>query len=81
MKKLLFGLALTSSIIIGILWYFQGLNEVEVRSLSDIMKLMAVGENNRTTASTKMNTNRYAYTTSHSHATCILTLVPDLIYC
>jgi hypothetical protein len=36
----------------------QGLTECIVTSTDDIKKIMTVGENNRTTASTKMNTNR-----------------------
>ena len=36
----------------------QGLTEVEVASIDDVLMVMREGENNRTVASTKMNTNR-----------------------
>ena len=36
----------------------QGLIEIEVCSLEDVLMLMREGEKNRTVASTKMNTNR-----------------------
>jgi len=39
----------------------QGLTEVEVRSTQDILSALKEGENNRTVASTKMNTNRWAF--------------------
>jgi kinesin family protein C2/C3 len=47
----------------------QGLTECIVTSTDDIKKIMTVGENNRTTASTKMNTN-----SSRSHLLLILLL-------
>jgi hypothetical protein len=34
------------------------MNEIEVRSMQDIIMLFDEGEKNRTVASTKMNTNR-----------------------
>ena len=37
---------------------WQGMNEIEVRSMQDIMMIFDEGEKNRTVASTKMNTNR-----------------------
>ena len=43
--------------------YVKDLNEVPVRSLNDILRYMRIGDNNRTTASTKMND-----TSSRSHA-------------
>lgn len=46
-----------------------GLTVIEVRSMDDVMKIMKVGERNRTTASTKMNTN-----SSRSHLLVILNL-------
>lgn len=35
-----------------------GLTEVEIKNLDDIKKAMAMGDKNRTTASTKMNSTR-----------------------
>jgi len=43
--------------------YVQGLTDMPVRSYSDVKNLMALGDSNRTTASTKMND-----TSSRSHA-------------
>ena len=39
----------------------QGLLDIEVRNMDDVMMLFNEGEKNRTVASTKMNTNRYIY--------------------
>lgn len=36
-----------------------GLTEVDIKALDDIKKVMAMGDKNRTTASTKMNSTRY----------------------
>ena len=38
---------------------FQGLTEIEVRNMEDVMMVMREGEKNRTVACTKMNTNRW----------------------
>lgn len=45
----------------GLIVFLQGLTEVEVRSVQDIVNTLKEGENNRTVASTKMNTNRWAF--------------------
>ena len=37
----------------------QGLTEIEIRNMDNVMMVMNEGEKNRTVASTKMNTNRY----------------------
>ena len=39
--------------------FIQGLSEIEVRTMDDVMMVMEEGELNRTVADTKMNTNRY----------------------
>jgi hypothetical protein len=49
--------------------YIQGLTDAPVRSFADIQHLMEVGDQNRTTASTKMN-----LTSSRSHAVFTITL-------
>ena len=38
---------------------FQGLTELEIRNMEDVMMVMREGEKNRTVACTKMNTNRW----------------------
>ncbi|XP_003389225.1 PREDICTED: kinesin-like protein KIN-14P [Amphimedon queenslandica] len=50
--------------------HVPGLTEIEVCSTDDVIKVMTVGEKNRTTASTKMNTN-----SSRSHLLLRLVLV------
>jgi hypothetical protein len=49
--------------------YIQGLTDAPVKSFNDIQHLMEVGDQNRTTASTKMN-----LTSSRSHAVFTITL-------
>ena len=39
----------------------QGLTEIEVRSMEDILMIMREGEQNRTVADTNMNTNRFTF--------------------
>ena len=49
----------------------QGLTEIEIRNMDNVMMVMNEGEKNRTVASTKMNTNRY---TRHMYNNCAMAL-------
>ena len=40
-------------------YVLKGLTQIEVRSMNDVLMIMHEGDQNRTVADTKMNTNRY----------------------
>lgn len=46
---------------------YQGLTDIEVRNMNDILMVMHEGEHNRTVADTKMNKNRYYLTKLMGH--------------
>lgn len=53
-------LCITDSLARVTVWIvLKGLTEFEVTCMEDVFKMISVGEKNRTTASTKMNTNRF----------------------